>query len=654
MEGRRNRCHDTPSSGASTFKHVHMRSLSARWSLRAVVTLQLFTVLNCASVAKQDSSHEAVSRYVRGDTKSENVVVFVHGVFGDAVSTWTNPMTKAYWPELLTKDAAFDGVDVFVHSFPSPVLQRSYTVDELADQLRLRLNANNVFEHHKHVIFLCHSMGGLVVRAFLLKYRQHAGQVPMIYFFSTPTTGSGIANLARFISANPQLTDMRKMTTDDPGTLGVWQSQWVSSEYNKTDSYCAYELRQTHGMQVVERESGTALCNKSYDPMDRDHIGMVKPSNQNDAPYVAFKEAYRQSAADERSEKPWEPVSVRVVDNSGEAVIVDAVWHDIHWAGAKGWLCGSREEQGGSGWFIGRGILLYTENSGETWQDITANVEFDSGSFAHWPQTWKGVGPIVAVDVYISRDETGLRHLEGWLVSHTGIYTTPDAISGKWQRMTPSPALPGGYAHFQRATYIEAYREIYAAGWQGIAHWQRGGQWEVQLGTYTYLIEGVFAFGDTQRDVWAAGRAGSDEYGKIDSDSRGAIYHLDWLRNEWKQVSTGIKLQIGQAFTDIMQIGYETVVAVGYQGLVIRGVKDGESWTWTRRDSGATEHLITITADGRTLWAVGSKGTIIRSEDDGNTWQAVPSGSQARLIRMRPSEKFLWIMGDHVLLRRAR
>jgi hypothetical protein len=622
------------------------------------VALQLFTVLNCTSVARPGSSPAAVSRYVRGDTKSESVVVFVHGVFGDAVSTWTNPTTNAYWPDLLTKDAGFDGVDVFVHSFPSPVLQRSYTVDELADQLRLHLNANRVFEHHKRVIFLCHIMGGLIVRAFLLKYRQYAGQVPMIYFFSTPSTGAGIANLARFISANPQLTDMRKMTTDDPGTLGVSQAQWVTSDYGgRIRSYCAYELLQTHGIQVVERESATNLCNKRFDPIRRDHVNIVKPADQNDEPYLAFREAYRESAGDEASEAPWMPVSVRVEDGSGEAPIVDAIWHDIHWVGAKGWLCGSHEEQGGSGFFIGRGYLLYTENGGVTWKDITPNVDSDFGSFAIWPQTWKGVGPIVAVDIYKRRDEEGHLHLQGWLVSHTGIYTTPDAdkVGEKWHRMTPRPDVPEGYAHFQRTTYIEGYREIYAAGWQGIAHWQRGGRWEVQFGTYTYLIESVFAFGDTQRDVWAAGRAGSDEYGKIDSDSRGAIYHLDWPRNEWKQVSTGIKLQIGQAFSDIIQVNYETVVAIGYQGLLLRGVKDGETWTWTRRDSGTAEALNTITADGRTLWVVGGNGTILRSADGGKTWSAVPGDApKANLLRIRPSETFLWIAGNHILLKRAR
>jgi uncharacterized protein YciU (UPF0263 family) len=119
----------------------------------------------------------------------------------------------------------------------------------------------------------------------------------MIYFFSTPTTGADVATLASFISANPQLTDMRKMTTDSPGTIGTWQSQWVASEYNhSTLSYCGYETLPIHGVQIVQRESATNLCNTRYDPIRRDHIAIVKPAdNTSDESYVAFREAYRET-----------------------------------------------------------------------------------------------------------------------------------------------------------------------------------------------------------------------------------------------------------------------------------------------------------------------------------------------------------------------
>ena len=46
-----------------------------------------------------------------------------------------------------------------------------------------------LFDDPPEMILVCHSMGGPVTRALLLKYQQLAAEVPMICFFSTPTTG---------------------------------------------------------------------------------------------------------------------------------------------------------------------------------------------------------------------------------------------------------------------------------------------------------------------------------------------------------------------------------------------------------------------------------------------------------------------------------
>jgi hypothetical protein len=43
---------------------------------------------------------------------------------------------------------------------------------------------------------------------------------------------------------------------------------------------------------VVNMDSAVALCTKAVDPIDADHIGIVKPTSQNSASYIAFKAAY--------------------------------------------------------------------------------------------------------------------------------------------------------------------------------------------------------------------------------------------------------------------------------------------------------------------------------------------------------------------------
>lgn len=251
---------------------------------------------SCATIQRTEQASNgpiAESKFIK-QTNNDKIIVFVHGVFGDAISTWTSTESGAYWPQLIADDVdIFGGVDVFVANFPSPMFKRSYNIDELADDLRRQLEEAEIFDKYNNVIFLCHSMGGLVVRQYIVKNYIDDNKVPMIYFFSTPSTGSNLANVGTLLANNSQLFDMHKMTTDSPGLIGMLQGLWLNSTYQqKITSFCAYEVLETYGVQVVERESATALCNARLDPINKDHIDIVKPKSNKDAPYIAFKQAF--------------------------------------------------------------------------------------------------------------------------------------------------------------------------------------------------------------------------------------------------------------------------------------------------------------------------------------------------------------------------
>ncbi|HEY3616384.1 MAG TPA: hypothetical protein VGK96_06190, partial [Candidatus Sulfotelmatobacter sp.] len=79
--------------------------------------------------------------------------------------------------------------------------------DELADDVNVQLAVNKV-SNYKNIIFISHSMGGLVTRAYLLKHREIATKVRFLFFLSTPTTGSEIASYAQLLLSNPQLAKM--------------------------------------------------------------------------------------------------------------------------------------------------------------------------------------------------------------------------------------------------------------------------------------------------------------------------------------------------------------------------------------------------------------------------------------------------------------
>src|SRR5271170_2856233 len=93
--------------------------------LAAYVTAILFFVLGTLHMALAD---EPISKYTR-QTGAETVLVFVHGILGDGVSSWTNSETNSYWPAMLALDHTFDGVDIFVYSYDTGLLA-SLSIDE--------------------------------------------------------------------------------------------------------------------------------------------------------------------------------------------------------------------------------------------------------------------------------------------------------------------------------------------------------------------------------------------------------------------------------------------------------------------------------------------------------------------------------------------
>src|ERR1039457_6983018 len=87
----------------------------------------------------------------------------------------------------------------------------SASIVSLADQLRGSLDDNRVFDDHQKTIFLAHSMGGIIVRQFLLSNRDRLPKVPMLFFAPTPNKGSELTLVGKDLSGNPQLGGRRQI-----------------------------------------------------------------------------------------------------------------------------------------------------------------------------------------------------------------------------------------------------------------------------------------------------------------------------------------------------------------------------------------------------------------------------------------------------------
>jgi triacylglycerol esterase/lipase EstA (alpha/beta hydrolase family) len=208
-----------------------------------LIGICLVGVAKTGSFSRSADLSAVVSHYERPASPKgpfkQRVIVFVHvhGIFGDADDSWRYS-PNVYWPKLLLADSAFDDTDVYIASYASPYHGNTMTVDEVVNSLNSRLTADDVFSKTREVIFVCHSLGGIILQRLLLTHREYARQVPFIYFFATPETGSQLAKLAGIFSSDPLLQAM--FPGDSNAYLQNLENEWKAAHLG-IRRYCAYE-----------------------------------------------------------------------------------------------------------------------------------------------------------------------------------------------------------------------------------------------------------------------------------------------------------------------------------------------------------------------------------------------------------------------------
>ena len=216
------------------------------------------------------------------------MIVFVHGLFGNSDDTWRFSPT-IYWPKLLLSDPTFDDSDIYVASYPAS-FGDTMNIERIVDNLRNRLVADKIFSEHREVVFVCHSLGGLIVERLLVKEREFDDKVRFVYFFGTPQTGADIPYFAELFGP-PTFHDLA--AKEDNETLQAIGGEWRNARL-AIPTFCAYETKRFRGVRiVVDHDSATRICTEPEVPIDDDHEGMVKPSGTRHDSYLALVTAVR-------------------------------------------------------------------------------------------------------------------------------------------------------------------------------------------------------------------------------------------------------------------------------------------------------------------------------------------------------------------------
>ena len=209
-------------------------------------------------------------------------VVFVHGLDGNPIKTWAFDLDESWhtWLSAKLPNACIWSLHYTLRSTrwsgeSMPIADRAINV--LATLQSELLNG-------LPIVFVCHSYGGLLIKQAVLTARDSATEYAAIaertlgvVFLATPHTGSGIAQYIDafpIFRSTPAITELRQ----NAAALRELNRRFkVVFDKSSIEVSSYFETRTTHGIRIVDEQSGDIGFGRTAVPIDCNHIEICKP-----------------------------------------------------------------------------------------------------------------------------------------------------------------------------------------------------------------------------------------------------------------------------------------------------------------------------------------------------------------------------------------
>jgi len=226
-------------------------------------------------------------------------VVFVHGLGGDAFETWRYGADEiTSWPHWLAAEFPTVGVWSFGYAgspsawprrlgwFGSGARDAGYGM-ALPDRGRQALDL--MVQRGigmRPLFFICHSLGGLVVKQVLrtsegsveARWQSIFAETRAVLFLATPHSGANLASLAKaFRTIFGATVTLQELQAHDAhlGDLLDWYRNQAGRAGIQTATY--FESRDVKGFRIVQRAFAHPGVGTDPVPLDEDHISIAKP-----------------------------------------------------------------------------------------------------------------------------------------------------------------------------------------------------------------------------------------------------------------------------------------------------------------------------------------------------------------------------------------
>lgn len=234
-------------------------------------------------------------------TNAKASVVFLHGLSGDAISTWRMAdHSSHYWPKWL--DSNFPKLAVYAVGYDAEFIGHSQYVNQRAINILASLRTRDIFQN-KPFIFITHSLGGLVAKQVILSCHsdaaineRHKKILEMFRgtsFYATPHRGARLAALARDIFPGALVGKVLSDLAAGSSSIDIIHTGYKNwAEQNPDVSHLAYfETKDTAGAKIVDNVSADpGLPRTTPVGLDFNHIDICKFSSGKDERYLQISQ----------------------------------------------------------------------------------------------------------------------------------------------------------------------------------------------------------------------------------------------------------------------------------------------------------------------------------------------------------------------------
>lgn len=230
--------------------------------------------------------------------------VFVHG-FASSAETWKN------FDERIAEDEELGLVDVLHFEYSTRVPRKLFwrpdrslpTLSTIADVLKSFMETEAA--DYRRIVFVCHSMGGLVVQRYLERMlSQGRGKeltrILRVVLFATPNSGSNFARELRrdLLGNHPQEKDLRTLNEEIRDTHAVVIRDVVNAA-TTGERTCQIPFSVYAGADdnIVPRASAQGSF-PEVGALPGDHFTIIKPISRHHSSYTTLRRLLLEAAAD--------------------------------------------------------------------------------------------------------------------------------------------------------------------------------------------------------------------------------------------------------------------------------------------------------------------------------------------------------------------